>query len=94
MPPTSLAGSREKLDMDPRIGQPACCGLCREPFFSRAVGSIEICQHLVKGCHVRGPPIGSVRRAYMDWRGKRTCHIGRVFPYKVYIDSNHRDSRI
>jgi hypothetical protein len=21
-------------------------------------------------------------------------HIGRVFPYRVYIDSNHRDSRV
>jgi hypothetical protein len=24
--------SGEKLGTDPRIGQPACCGLCREPF--------------------------------------------------------------
>jgi hypothetical protein len=23
--------------MDPQIDQPACCGLCQEPFFSRAV---------------------------------------------------------
>jgi hypothetical protein len=23
--------------MDPRISQPACCGLCQEPFFSGAV---------------------------------------------------------
>jgi hypothetical protein len=23
--------------MDPRIGQPTCCGLCREPLFSGAV---------------------------------------------------------
>jgi hypothetical protein len=35
--PTSLAGSGEKLGTDPRIGQPVCCGLCQEPFFSRAV---------------------------------------------------------
>jgi hypothetical protein len=33
-------------------------------------------------------------RAYVDWRGKRTCHVYRVFPCKAYIDSNRRDSRI
>jgi hypothetical protein len=32
-----MAGSREKLGTNPQIGQPACCGLCREPFFSGAV---------------------------------------------------------
>jgi hypothetical protein len=92
--PASLAGLGEKLGTDPRIGQPACCGLCREHFFSGAVGSIQTYRRLAKGCHVRGPPIGSVRWAYVDWRGKRTCRVGRVFPYRVYIDSNRRDSRI
>jgi hypothetical protein len=33
----SLVGSGEKLGMDPRIGRPACWGLCREPFFLGAV---------------------------------------------------------
>jgi hypothetical protein len=33
----SLVGSGEKLGTDPRISQPACCGLCREPFFSGAM---------------------------------------------------------
>jgi hypothetical protein len=33
----SLVGSREKLGTDLRIGQPACCRLCRELFFSGAV---------------------------------------------------------
>jgi hypothetical protein len=94
MPPSSLAGSGEKLGTNPRIGQPVCCGLCREPFFSRAVGYVQIYRCLMKGCHVRGPPIGSVCRAYVDWHGKRTCCVGRVFPYKVYIDSNRRDSQI
>jgi hypothetical protein len=93
-PPTLLAGSGEKLGMDPWIGQPACWRLCREPFFSGAVRSVQICRCLMKGCHVRGPPAGSVHRAYVDWRGKRTCRVGRVFPYIVYIDSNHRDSQI
>jgi hypothetical protein len=94
MPPASLAGSGEKLGMDPRIGQSACCGLCQELFFSGAVGSVQICQCLMKDYHVRGPPIGSVCRAYVDWRGKHTCHVGQVFPCRVYIDSNHRDSQI
>jgi hypothetical protein len=28
----SLVGSGEKPGTDPWIGQPACCGLCQEPF--------------------------------------------------------------
>jgi hypothetical protein len=36
----------------------------------------------------------TVRVIYVDWRGKRTCHVYRVFPCRVYIDSNRRDSRI
>jgi hypothetical protein len=56
--------------------------------------SVQLCRWLVKGCHVRGPPAGSVRQAYVDWRGKCTCHVDRVFPCRVYIDSNHRDSWI
>jgi hypothetical protein len=67
MPPASLAGSGEKLGTDPRIGQPACYGLCREPFFSGAVGSVQICQHLAKVCHIRGPPAGSV--CWRTWTG-------------------------
>jgi hypothetical protein len=94
MPPASLAGSGEKLDMDPRIGQAACCGLCWEPFFSGAVRSVQICQSLMKGYHVRGPPTGSVHWAYVDKCGKRTCRVDRVFPCRVYIDSNRRDSQI
>jgi hypothetical protein len=61
MPPASLAGSGEKLGTDPQIGQPACCGLCRESFFSGVVGSVQICRRLAKGCHVRGPPTLNVR---------------------------------
>jgi hypothetical protein len=52
MPIASLVGSGEKLGTDPQIGQPVCCGLCREPFFSGAVGSIQICRRLVKGCYM------------------------------------------
>jgi hypothetical protein len=66
----------------------------REHFFSGAVVSVQPYRRLMKGCHVRGPPAGSVRRAYVDRCGKRTCRVGRVFPCRVYIDSNRRDSRI
>jgi hypothetical protein len=30
----------------------------------------------------------------VDWRGKRSYRVDQVFPCKVYIDSNHRDSQI
>jgi hypothetical protein len=75
-----MAGLGEKLGTDPWIGQPACCGLYREPFFSGAVGSVQICRCLTKGCHIRGPLTGSVRWAYVDWRGKHTCRVGQVSP--------------
>jgi hypothetical protein len=51
-PPASLVGSGEKLVTDPWIGQPACCGLCQEPFFSGAVESIQIYRRLTKGCYM------------------------------------------
>jgi hypothetical protein len=93
-PTTSMAGSREKLGMDPWIGQPACCGLCQEPFFSGAVALTIVVDDFSKGCHVQGLPAGSISRAYVDWRGKRTYHVGWVFTYMVYNDSNHCDSQI
>jgi hypothetical protein len=93
-PIASMAGTGEKLGMDTWIGQPARWGLCREPFFSGAAALSIIVEDFVKGCHVRGPPAGSIRRAYVDWRGKRTCCVGQVSPCRVYIDSNRRNSRI
>jgi hypothetical protein len=56
MPTALLAGSGEKLGTDPWIGQ---------PFFSGAVEFVQICRHPAKGCHVWGPPAGSVHRAYV-----------------------------
>jgi hypothetical protein len=93
-PTTSMASSREKLGTDPRIGQLACCGLCQEPFFSGAVALSITIEDFAKGCHVRGLPTGNIHRAYMDWRGKRTWRVGRIFPYREYIYSNRRDSQI
>jgi hypothetical protein len=89
-----MAALGEKLGTDPRIGQPVCCGLCREPFFSGAVTLSIAVDDFAKGCHVRRPPVGSVRQAYMDWCGKCTCHVDQVFSCRVYIDSNHHASRI
>jgi hypothetical protein len=91
--PTALmAALGEKLSRIPRIDQPTCCWLCQEPFFLGAVALFIAVDDFMKGCHVRELPVGNVRRAYVDWRGKRTCRIGWVFPCKVYIDSNHHDS--
>jgi hypothetical protein len=53
LPPTiSLAGSGEKLGMNPQIGQPSYCGLCREPFFSGAVALSIAVDDGAKGCYM------------------------------------------
>jgi hypothetical protein len=62
----SLVGSGEKLGTYTWIGQPACCGLCRKPFFSGAVSLLNSVGDCAKGCHVRGLPTGSVCGAYVD----------------------------
>jgi hypothetical protein len=83
----------EKLRRVPRTTQPGW-EVESGALFLGSNASVQSCWQLVKGCHVRGPPTGSVRRVYVDWHGKRTCHIGQIFPYRVYIDSNRRSSRI
>jgi hypothetical protein len=93
-PTASLTIVGEKLGTDPWISQLACCGLCRELFFSGAVDLFKSVDDCAKGCHVWKPPAGSIRWAYMVWHEKDTCYVGQVFPCRVYIDSNHRDSRI
>jgi hypothetical protein len=52
-PTTSMAVMREKLDMDLQVGQPACCGLRWEPFFSGTVDQFNSVDDYVKGCYVR-----------------------------------------
>jgi hypothetical protein len=42
----------EKLDMDPRIGQPTCCELCREPIFSGAVVLLNFIDDYTEVCYV------------------------------------------
>jgi hypothetical protein len=89
-----MADLEEKLGMDPRIGQPTSCGLCWKPFFLRAVTLSIVVEDFTKGCHVQGLPAGSVCWVFVDWRGKRTCRVGWIFPCRVYNNSNRRDSRI
>jgi hypothetical protein len=48
-PTASLVGSGEKLDTDPWIGQPTCCGLYQKPFFSKAVALLNFVDDYVKG---------------------------------------------
>jgi hypothetical protein len=51
-PTASLAVMGEKLGTDLWIGQSACCGLCREPFFSGAVDPFKSVDDCVKGCYM------------------------------------------
>jgi hypothetical protein len=52
--------------------------------------SVQLCRRLMKGCHVRGSPVGSVRG--LAWEAYMSCC--RISPYRGYIDSNRHDSRI
>jgi hypothetical protein len=49
-PTTSMTALGEKLGTDPWIGQPTCCGLCQEPFFSGAVTLFNSVDDYVEGC--------------------------------------------
>jgi hypothetical protein len=57
----SMAALGLKLGTNPWIGQPACCALCREPFFSGAMAMTITVDDFAKGCHVRRLLIGSIR---------------------------------
>jgi hypothetical protein len=62
------------------IGQPTCWGLCWEPFISGALGSVELCRVNVKGFHVQGLAMKSIRVAYVDQCKNRMCHVYQVLP--------------
>jgi hypothetical protein len=79
-PTTSMVVVGEKLCMDPQIGQPTCCELEQEPFFSGVVALSNAVDDIVKGCHIWRQPIGSVRVAYVDWREKLICRVDQVSP--------------
>jgi hypothetical protein len=89
---TLLAVVGEKLRTDPWIGWLSCCGL-GAPFL-RDSGCIQIYwwlhERLLYVDHVRYVWSRAILRPSVEsvWR------VGRVFPYRVYIDSDHRDSRI
>jgi hypothetical protein len=50
-PTASIAVLREKLGTDMRIGQPVCCGFCREPIFSGAVVLLKSVDDYITGCY-------------------------------------------
>jgi hypothetical protein len=51
-PTASLAVVGEKLGTDPQIRRSSSCGLCREPFFSRAVDLYKFVDDFVKDFYV------------------------------------------
>jgi hypothetical protein len=69
-PTALLAILGEKLGTDPWIGWLACCGLCREPFFSGAVDLFKSVDDCMKGCYIWTVWDTYGRRPYMDWAWK------------------------
>jgi hypothetical protein len=80
-PIASMAVRGEKLGGDPWIGQPMCCRSGWELFFSGAVHLFNPIDGYMKGCRVL-----LVVSVYVS------CVSG--FSCKMYINLNHRDSRI
>jgi hypothetical protein len=58
-----------------------------------AVGLRVVSGALFLGSSRVHPTLLMACKRYVDWRGKRTCRVGWVFPYRMYIDSNCHDSR-
>jgi hypothetical protein len=46
-----MVGGGEKLGGHPRIGQPTCWGLGREPYFSGGMTLSNAVDNYAKGCH-------------------------------------------
>jgi hypothetical protein len=42
--------------------------------------SVQLCWVSVKGCHVRGLPVESIRVVYVDQCNKHLCHVYQVSP--------------
>jgi hypothetical protein len=80
-PTTSMAERGEKSDGDLWINQSMCWGSRREPSFSGAVTLLNSVDDYAKCCHVR-----FVMSVYVS------CISD--FSYRIYIDSNHRNSQI
>jgi hypothetical protein len=79
-PIASMAGSGEKLGMDPWIGQPSCCRLCRESFFSRAVVLPIVVDDFVKGCYAFTVWGTYGLWSYTDWAWDVCGVLVRFFP--------------
>jgi hypothetical protein len=76
-----MATRGEKPGRDLRIGQPMGWVLCRGPYFSGAVGFVQLYWVSVKGCCVR-----LVVSVYV------LCVLG--FSCRMYIDSNGPNTHI
>jgi hypothetical protein len=61
---------------------------------SVTVALSKIVDDFVNSCHIQGLSVGSVQVAYVDWCEKMYILCVSGFSYRVYIDSNHRDSQI
>jgi hypothetical protein len=66
-PSASMAGSREKLGMDPWIGRPSYCGLYREPFFSGVVTLYIAFDDFTKGYYALTMWDTYGLRTYANW---------------------------
>jgi hypothetical protein len=93
-PHCSLHVMGEKLSTDPRIRWPSCCRLCQEPFFLGAVDLFKFVDDCMKDCYMWTAWDTYGRGPYADWAWKACGVLVEFFPYRVYINSNRRDSRI
>jgi hypothetical protein len=93
-PTASLAVRGEKLGGDPHVGQPVCWECSQEFLF---LESIEIHTNL-SATRERLLDVDRMRyvwsRAICELSIENMWRVGWVFPCRVYIDSNCRDSRI
>jgi hypothetical protein len=79
-PTTSMAGSGEKLGMDPWISQPSCCGLCWEPFFSGTVALSIVVDNFMKGYYTWTMWDTYGQWPYVDWTWKVCGVLVRFSP--------------
>jgi hypothetical protein len=92
-PIASMVALWEKLGMDLQIGQPSCCGLGQEPFFSGAEALLNSVDDYAKGCYTGTTWDTYGHGSYADRAWKVCGVLIRFFTCRVYIDSNHRNSR-
>jgi hypothetical protein len=91
-PTASFSGLGGKLGMDPQIIQPVSCGSGREPYFGGSgirLNLLVTCERLLCVDRVRYVWCRTIRKLIIGcmWL------VDRGFPYRVYINSNHHDSR-